>query len=141
LFSHARGFLSPANTNPDKVRALSKNLAFNLGGHTNHSVFWKNLSPNGGGEPTGDLAEAINRDFGSFDKFKAHFSAAAVTVDFDDQQIGTVGPPIGGMTVRTNGVGEILVKGPTVFAGYWNNEEATKEALHGEWYNTGDLGE
>ena len=67
--------------------------------------------------------------------------AAAVTVDFDDQQIGTVGPPIGGMTVRTNGVGEILVKGPTVFAGYWNNEEATKEALHGEWYNTGDLGE
>ncbi len=67
--------------------------------------------------------------------------AAAVTVDFDDQQIGTVGPPIGGMTVRTNGVGEILVKGPTVFAGYWNNEEATTEALHGEWYNTGDLGE
>lgn len=67
--------------------------------------------------------------------------AAAVTVDFDDQQIGTVGPPIGGMTVRTNGVGEILVKGPTVFAGYWNNEEATREALHGEWYNTGDLGE
>lgn len=67
--------------------------------------------------------------------------AAAVTVDFDDQQIGTVGPPIGGMTVRTNGVGEILVKGPTVFAGYWNNEQATKEALHGEWYNTGDLGE
>ena len=67
--------------------------------------------------------------------------AAAVTVDFNDQQIGTVGPPIGGMTVRTNGVGEILVKGPTVFAGYWNNEEATTEALHGEWYNTGDLGE
>ena len=67
--------------------------------------------------------------------------AAAVTVDFDDQQIGTVGPPIGGMTVRTNGVGEVLVKGPTVFAGYWNNEEATTEALHGEWYNTGDLGE
>lgn len=37
-------------TNPDQIRALSKNLAFNLGGHTNHSVFWKNLSPNGGGE-------------------------------------------------------------------------------------------
>ena len=63
--------------NPDKLRALSKNLAFNLGGHTNHSIFWKNLSPNGGGEPTGDLAEAINRDFGSFEKFKAHFSAVA----------------------------------------------------------------
>ena len=66
------------DANPDKVRALSKNLAFNLGGHTNHSVFWKNLSPNGGGAPTGDLAEAINRAIGSFDKFKAHFSAAAL---------------------------------------------------------------
>lgn len=61
-----------------EVTALSKNLAFNLGGHTNHSIFWKNLSPNGGGEPTGDLAEAIERDFGSFEKFKAHFSAAAL---------------------------------------------------------------
>ena len=61
----------------NEIRALSKNLAFNLGGHTNHSIFWKNLSPNGGGEPTGDLAEAINRDFGSFDKFKDHFSAVA----------------------------------------------------------------
>ena len=63
--------------NADAIRALSKNLAFNLGGHTNHSTFWKNLSPNGGGEPTGELAEAINRDFGSFEKFKAHFSAVA----------------------------------------------------------------
>ncbi|APT85682.1 superoxide dismutase [Corynebacterium aquilae] len=61
-----------------EVTALSKNLAFNLGGHTNHSIFWKNLSPNGGGEPTGALAEAINRDFGSFEAFKSHFSAAAL---------------------------------------------------------------
>ncbi|ALU21168.1 superoxide dismutase [Corynebacterium pseudotuberculosis] len=60
------------------VTALSKDLAFNLGGHTNHSIFWKNLSPNGGGEPTGDLAEAISAEFGSFDKFKEHFSAAAL---------------------------------------------------------------
>src|SRR5699024_380464 len=64
--------------NADKIRALSKNLAFNLGGHTNHTIFWKNLSPNGGGEPTGELAEAINRDFGSFEKFKALFSGAAM---------------------------------------------------------------
>ena len=60
------------------VTALSKDLAFNLGGHTNHSLFWKNLSPNGGGEPTGELAEAINRDFGSFEAFKDHFSGAAL---------------------------------------------------------------
>ena len=63
-----------------KAPLLSKNLAFHLGGHTNHSIFWKNLSPNGGGEPTGELAEAINRDFGSFEKFKAHFNAAALTL-------------------------------------------------------------
>ena len=61
-----------------QVTALSKNLAFNLGGHTNHSIFWKNLSPNGGGQPTGALAEAIDRDFGSFDAFKDHFTAAAL---------------------------------------------------------------
>lgn len=65
-------------TNPDQIRALSKNLAFNLGGHTNHSIFWKNLSPQGGGEPTGEFADAINRDFGSFAKFKDQFSSAAL---------------------------------------------------------------
>ncbi|WP_448222260.1 superoxide dismutase [Gordonia iterans] len=63
-----------------KVYGLSANLAFHLGGHTNHSIFWKNLSPNGGGEPEGDLKDAIDRDFGGFDKFKAHFTAAATTL-------------------------------------------------------------
>ncbi len=63
-----------------KVYGLSANLGFHLGGHTNHSIFWKNLSPNGGGEPTGALSEAIVRDFGGFDKFQAHFTAAAGTL-------------------------------------------------------------
>lgn len=61
----------------DKIRALSKNLAFNLGGHTNHSIFWKNMAPNAGGNPTGAIAEAIDRDFGSFEGFKKHFAGAA----------------------------------------------------------------
>ncbi|MDY6050510.1 MAG: superoxide dismutase [Corynebacterium sp.] len=60
------------------VTALSKDLAFNLGGHTNHSIFWKNLAPQKGGEPTGELKSAIDRDFGSFEKFKSHFAAAAL---------------------------------------------------------------
>jgi superoxide dismutase, Fe-Mn family len=64
----------------DKVAGLSKTLAFHLGGHTNHSIFWKNLSPNGGDKPEGELAAAIDDQFGSFDKFHAHFSAAAVTL-------------------------------------------------------------
>ncbi|MCQ9336734.1 superoxide dismutase [Corynebacterium phoceense] len=66
--------------NGDRLRALYKNLAFNLGGHTNHSIFWKNLSPNGGGEPTGELAEAINEAFGSFEGFKKAFSGAALSL-------------------------------------------------------------
>jgi Fe-Mn family superoxide dismutase len=62
------------------VNKLEKDLAFNLGGHVNHSIFWTNLSPDGGDKPTGDLASAIDDQFGSFDKFTAHFTAAAMGV-------------------------------------------------------------
>ncbi|MGH2554037.1 MAG: superoxide dismutase [Chitinophagaceae bacterium] len=50
----------------------------NGGGHWNHSFFWESLSPNGGGTPTGKLADAINGAFGSFDEFKTRFAAAGV---------------------------------------------------------------
>ena len=59
------------------IPKLEKDLAFHLGGHINHSVFWKNMSPNGGGEPTGDVAAAIDEFFGSFSGFKGQFAAAA----------------------------------------------------------------
>ena len=62
------------------VNKLEKDLAFNLGGHVNHSIFWTNMSPDGGDKPTGDLESAINDNFGSFDKFTAHFTAAAMGV-------------------------------------------------------------
>ena len=62
------------------LNKLEKDLAFNLGGHTNHSIFWTNLSPDGGDKPTGELAAAIDDYFGSFDKFKAQFTAAALGV-------------------------------------------------------------
>ncbi|RAJ97760.1 Fe-Mn family superoxide dismutase [Larkinella arboricola] len=51
----------------------------NGGGHWNHTFFWNILSPNGGGEPTGKLAEAISQKFGSFDAFKEEFAKAATT--------------------------------------------------------------
>ena len=54
-------------------------LRNNGGGFYNHSLFWKVMSPNGRGQPSGSLAEAINRDFGSFDSFKDAFSKAAAT--------------------------------------------------------------
>ena len=58
---------------------LQKDLAFNLGGHVNHSIFWKNLSPSSSA-PEGDLAAAIAEYFGSFEAFKNHFSAAAIGI-------------------------------------------------------------
>ncbi|MBM7825516.1 Fe-Mn family superoxide dismutase [Arcanobacterium pluranimalium] len=63
-----------------KINQFSKDLAFNLGGHTNHSIFWKNLSPQGGGEPEGEIAEAIKDSFGSFENFQKHFTAAATGI-------------------------------------------------------------
>jgi len=62
------------------VNKFQKDLAFNLAGHVNHTVFWKNMSPEGGDKPTGDLAAAIDEYFGSFDAFKAHFSASALGI-------------------------------------------------------------
>ncbi|WP_218711632.1 superoxide dismutase [Arthrobacter sp. BF1] len=62
------------------VNKFSKDLAFHLGGHTNHSIFWNNLSPEGGDKPEGELAAAIDDAFGSFDAFRAHFSAAAMGI-------------------------------------------------------------
>ena len=62
------------------INRLEKDLAFNLGGHLNHGVFWKNMSPDGGGAPEGELASAIDDAFGSFDKFRAQFNATALGV-------------------------------------------------------------
>jgi Fe-Mn family superoxide dismutase len=50
----------------------------NGGGHYNHSLFWQWMSPNGGGEPSGELADAINAKFGSFEDFKTQFKEAGV---------------------------------------------------------------
>lgn len=61
---------------PEDIRTAVRN---NGGGVINHNFFWTILSPDGGGEPTGDLAKAINSAFGSFDAFKEQFSNAAAT--------------------------------------------------------------
>lgn len=61
---------------PEAIRPAVRN---NGGGHANHSLFWTILSPNGGGEPAGDLGEAINTKFGSYDNFKEEFAKAATT--------------------------------------------------------------
>ncbi len=61
---------------PEGIRGAVRN---NGGGHANHSFFWNNLSPNGGGDPVGSLADAINSAFGSFDELKSQFANAGAT--------------------------------------------------------------
>jgi Fe-Mn family superoxide dismutase len=62
------------------IVGLEKTLAFNLSGHVLHTVFWKNLSPDGGDRPAGELGAAIDEFFGGFDAFRKHLSQATSTV-------------------------------------------------------------
>lgn len=68
--------ISDLNSIPEDIRNAVRN---NGGGHANHSLFWPCMGPNGGGSPEGELADAINSAFGSFDNFKDQFSKAAAT--------------------------------------------------------------
>ncbi len=89
---HHAAYVAGANTTWDElasaraagelgaIAGLERKLAFNVSGHVLHSIFWKNLSPDGGGEPDGELAAAIEQDFGGFAKFKAQMTAATVSV-------------------------------------------------------------
>ncbi|TDL44479.1 superoxide dismutase [Kocuria rosea] len=92
--------MAEARANGDGAAAakLSKDLQFNLGGHVNHSVFWQNLSPEGGDKPTGELAAAIDNHFGSFDAFRDHFTAAATTIQGSGWAILAL-EPVGGNLV------------------------------------------
>ncbi len=66
--------MTDINSVPEAVRTAVRN---NGGGHWNHSLFWKLMSPNGGGNPTGKVADLINKSFGDFDSFKKEFTTAA----------------------------------------------------------------
>ena len=89
---HHRTYVDTANQCIDKlieirrkrdfetIAALEHKLAFNVSGHVLHSLFWQNLAPQAGGEPEGELARAIVRDFGSFDSFKQQLVHTASTI-------------------------------------------------------------
>ncbi|TFB11244.1 superoxide dismutase [Candidatus Marinimicrobia bacterium MT.SAG.2] len=90
---HHNGYVVGLNNAEDKLAesresgdySLTKHWeresAFHGAGHLLHSIFWTNMGPDGGGEPGGALAEAMNSDFGGFDKFKAQFTAASNQVE------------------------------------------------------------
>jgi Fe-Mn family superoxide dismutase len=89
---HHKAYVDGANTTIEKlgearesgnfgtINQLEKNLAFHLSGHVLHSLLWSNLSPDGGGEPEGELAAAVKESFGSFDALRAQMSEAANNV-------------------------------------------------------------
>lgn len=89
---HHAAYVAGANLALEKLEAAreagdhaainlhEKNLAFNLGGHSNHSVFWTNMTGSGASRPEGELAAAIDEFFGSFEKFQAQFAAAALGI-------------------------------------------------------------
>ncbi len=89
---HHKAYVDGANTVLDKlsearssgdfgtINQLEKNLAFHISGHILHSILWRNLSPDGGGKPEGELAAAIDDNLGSFDACKAQISEAATAV-------------------------------------------------------------
>lgn len=86
---HHAAYVTGLNTAEEKVQAmmksgdfaaansLAKDQAFHGSGHILHSVFWNSMKPGGGGAPSGDLAEAINKSFGSYDAFKGLFLATS----------------------------------------------------------------
>jgi len=90
---HHQGYVNGANAALDTleemrssgdfsgVKSVKRDLSFNLSGHVNHSVFWENMSPNGGGEPGGELADAIDADFGGVDGLKQDFAEASKGVE------------------------------------------------------------
>jgi len=90
---HHAAYVNAANALLDKIEAARKSgevidfkstlksLSFNVGGHILHEKFWKNMKPKGGGKPAGKLAEAIDKEFGSFDRFKTEFSETAKSVE------------------------------------------------------------
>jgi Fe-Mn family superoxide dismutase len=83
------------------VKHWARELAFHGSGHLLHSLFWENMTPNGGAPATGGVAEQINKDFGSYDAFKKQFSAAAVAVEGSGWAVLCWNPVFGSLVILT----------------------------------------
>jgi Fe-Mn family superoxide dismutase len=135
-----------------RLPALEKALAFNLSGHIMHSIFWQNMTPKGGGQPDGELAKTIARDFGGFDKFKRQLTQAANT-DMGSGWAALVWEPTGGrlLTVQihdhqsqvTQAGIPLLVLDAWEHAYYLQYENRKAEFFEAVWnvWNWRDVGE
>jgi Fe-Mn family superoxide dismutase len=82
------------------ISMLEKNLAFNVSGHVLHSILWTNLSPDGGGEPTGTLASVLDEEFGGFTAFKDQMTEAAATIQGSGWALASWEPMAGRLVVQ-----------------------------------------
>ncbi|HEX4819288.1 MAG TPA: superoxide dismutase [Acidimicrobiales bacterium] len=82
------------------ISMLEKNLAFNVSGHVLHSIFWTNLSPQGGGQPEGALSNTIDSTFGGFDAFKSQMTQAASTIQGSGWALASWEPMAGRLIVQ-----------------------------------------
>ncbi|MGA6205513.1 AMP-dependent synthetase/ligase [Nocardia testacea] len=116
-------------------RLVYRRLRAALGGRATHAL--------SGGAPLGERLGHFYRGVGFtvLEGYGLTETCAAATFNPDDRpKIGTVGRPIPGSSVRIDDDGEILLRGPNVFTGYWNNPHATANAFRDGWFATGDLG-
>ncbi|RMG88911.1 MAG: superoxide dismutase [Chloroflexi bacterium] len=124
---------------PENIRTAVRN---NGGGYANHALFWTIMSPNGGGAPSGELADAINAAFGSFDAFKEQFSNAAAT-RFGSGWAWLVVEPDGSLSVTsTPNQDTPLMEGKTPILGldvwehaYYLNYQNRRPDYIAAWWN------
>ncbi|MGH3325191.1 MAG: AMP-dependent synthetase/ligase [Streptomyces sp.] len=116
-------------------RLVYSKLRAVLGGRATHAI--------SGGAPLGERLGHFYRGIGFtvLEGYGLTESCAATAFNpYDRQKIGTVGQPLPGSVIRIADDGEVLLHGEHLFTGYWNNEQATREALSDGWFHTGDIG-
>ncbi|MFC7214910.1 superoxide dismutase [Saliphagus sp. GCM10025334] len=130
----------------EDIQAAKRDFSFNLSGHVNHVVFWETMSPNGGGDPNGELREALEADFGSIENFRAEFTAAAEGVEGGGWAMLFYDPLADGLVIgQLEGQNDLAHQGsvPILALDVWEHAyylqyENDRSAYVEEWWNVVD---